>query len=117
VSVRSRVTQDRRRLSRLIALLSCKFTYKQVTHNATLVDLSIKGAFLSSIFLPPIGGPIRVFLQSRQLKKPLALDGIVVRGGWGTSERGKISRFGVRFNSSPLELISLLHTLIPNPAT
>jgi len=101
----------------LIAMLGCEFTFKQVTHNATIVNLSIRGAFLSSNFLPPIGGAVRVFFQSPRMKTPLALDGVVVRGGWGMSERGEVSRFGVRFNSSPVELISLLHTLIPNPGT
>ncbi len=112
MTIRSRVTQDRRLLSRIPALLPCEFTYENVTRQAVIVDLSLNGAFLSSKSLPPKDAPITISLFSTHLKKPLLLDGKIARRGWGTSEEGNIGRFGVRFDRVSPELINLLRALI-----
>ncbi len=112
MTIRSRVTQDRRLLSRIPALLPCEFTYDNVTRQAVIVDLSLNGAFLSSKSLPPKDAPITISLFSTHLKKPLLLAGKIARRGWGTSEEGNIGRFGVRFDRVSPELINLLRALI-----
>jgi hypothetical protein len=110
--IRSRATQDRRGISRLIARLDCEFIYEGVGHKAVLVDLSLRGAFLSSKYLPPKGGHVTVTLQPPHVKKTLTLDGKVIRGGWGMSEHGELSRFGIQFSHSPSDLIELIGKLI-----
>ncbi len=112
MTIRSRVTQDRRLLSRIPALLPCEFTYDNVTRQAVIVDLSLNGAFLSAKSLPPEDARITISLFSTYLKKPLLLDGRIARRGWGTSEEGNIGRFGVRFDRVSPELINLLRALI-----
>ena len=112
MTTHSRVTQDRRLLSRIPALLPCEFTYDKVTRQAVIVDLSLNGAFISSKSLPPKDAPVTISLFSTHLKKPLLLDGKIARGGWGTSEEGDVGRFGVRFNRVTPELITLLRALI-----
>ena len=114
LSIPNRVTQDRRSLSRVTALMQCTFTYDGVSREAVVVNLSMGGAFLSSHFLPPKGGKLEVTFQSRHLKQPLTLEARVVRGGWGTSERGEISRFGIQFIRLAPELIAILRALIPD---
>ena len=114
MSIPNRVTQDRRSLSRMTALMQCTFTYDGVSREAVVVNLSMGGAFLSSKFLPPKGGCVEVTLQSRHLKQPLTLQARVVRGGWGTSERGELSRFGIQFTRLAPELIVLLRALVPD---
>jgi hypothetical protein len=110
--IQTRVTQDRRMLSRIPALLPCEISYDRVTRQAVIVDLSLNGAFLSSKSLPPKDAPVTISLCSTYLKRPLLLDGKVARRGWGTSEEGNIGRFGVRFERVTPELISLLRALI-----
>lgn len=112
MTIRSRVTQDRRLLSRIPALLPCEFTYDKVTRQAVIVDLSLNGAFLSSKSLPPKDAPVTISLCSTHLKKPLLLNGRIARRGWGTSEEGDVGRFGVRFDRVSPELISLLRALV-----
>jgi hypothetical protein len=112
LTVRSRVTQDRRLLSRIPALLPCEITYDKVTRQAVIVDLSLNGAYISSKSLPPKDAPVTVSLFSTHLKRPLLLDGRIARRGWGTSEEGNVGRFGVRFDRVSPELISLLRALI-----
>ena len=112
MTVHSRVTQDRRMLSRIPALLPFEITYDKVTRQAVIVDLSLNGAYISSKSLPPKDAPVTVSLFSTYLKRPLLLDGRIARRGWGTSEEGNVGRFGVRFDRVSPELISLLRALI-----
>jgi hypothetical protein len=114
LSMPNRVTQDRRSLSRMTALMQCTFTYDGVSHEAVVVNLSMGGAFLSSRFLPPKGASVEVTLQSRHLKHTLTLEARVVRGGWGTSERGELGRFGIQFIRLAPELIVVLRALVPD---
>ncbi len=106
------IVQDRRRVSRLPAQLACVFVHEGATRPATITDLSLGGAFLTSKFLPPKGSNITISLETPQLKKPLTLVGTVVHGLWGMSEQGDVSRFGVRFIGAPPGLIGLIRVLI-----
>ena len=110
MTVRSRATQDRRNISRMIVRMDCQFTHEGVVHKAVLVDLSLKGAFFSATFLPPKDSLITVKLVSPVTKKPLVFDGSVIRGTWAMSDHGKRSRFGISFRYAPTELIPLMNT-------
>ncbi len=110
--IQNRVTQDRRKISRVPARLPCRFSIKGESHEATLLDLSLNGAFLSSKFLPPNGSGIRVTLQTPSLKNPLDLDATVIRGNCVNSDHGSLSRFAIRFHSSSLDLMKLIQQLI-----
>ncbi len=107
----SRVTQDRRHVSSMTALLSCEFTFEQTIHKAVIVDISLRGAFLSSKILPPKGSLIKISLQSTALAKPLTLDGEVLRGETGWTEHGRAGRFAIRFLRPDTELIGLIKAL------
>jgi len=76
-----------------------------------MVDISLKGALISSKFLPPKQGHVTITLQTPHLKKPLILPGEVTRGDWTMSEHGKMGRFAIRFSHTPLDLIGLINKL------
>ncbi len=97
--------------SRVIALLKCQFTFEETTHEAVIVDISLKGALISSKFLPPQQGHITITLQTPRLKKALILPGEVIRGDWTMSEHGRVGRFAIRFSHMPLDLIGLINKL------
>jgi hypothetical protein len=113
VSTSSPLARDRRKLSRIPAQLACMFTHGGVTRPATILDLSLGGAFLESGFLPPKGSVITISLESPLAKKPVILAGTVVRGTWGMSGQGDVSRFGVHFSGGVPGLLGLLRALIP----
>ena len=110
--IRSRATQDRRGISRVIARLDCEFISEGVCYKAVVVDLSLRGALLSSKYLPPKGIHVTVTMQPPHVKKTLTLEGKVIRGGWGMSEHGELGRFGIQFSHSSLDLIELISKLI-----
>ena len=112
MAIRSRATQDRRGISRVIARLDCQFIHEGVSRDAVIVDLSLKGAFLSSKYLPPKDSHVTVTVQPPQVGKKLVLEGKVIRGGQGMSEFGEMSRFGIQFSHSSLDLIELIKKLI-----
>jgi hypothetical protein len=112
LNIKSRVTQDRRGISRVVARLDCMFTCDGVSHEAVMVDLSLKGAFLSSRWLPPPGSKITATLQTPLLARTLKLEGEVMRGDWIMSDHGKLGRFGIRFSHTSLELIELINKLM-----
>jgi hypothetical protein len=107
----SRVTQDRRNLSRVAARLSCLYTYEGVSQPAVLLDLSLRGALLSSKSMPPINETISITLKPPTSEEVLKLEGMVVRGGWGISDHGAVGKFGVRFNRTPPQLLTLIGRL------
>ncbi len=111
-----RVIQDRRSVSRIIARLACQCSYGGVSHDATLINLSMKGAYLSSKSQPPKSTDVTITLKTSLLKKPLVLEGKILRMGFGVAEQGTQYRFGVRFNYSPLDLVELVNKLISQPA-
>jgi hypothetical protein len=111
VVITSRVTQDRRQISRVTTRLNCEFVYEEKRYDAVIINLSLKGAFLSSKFLPPNGGAIKITLVSPSTKKNILLDGIVVRGNWIVSDHGKSGMFGIRFSRNFIELIEIIGKL------
>ncbi len=112
MAIRSRATQDRRGISRVIARMDCQFVHEGVSRDAVIVDFSLKGAFLSSKYLPPKGAHVTVTVQPPHVKKALVLEGKVIRGNQGMSEYGEMGRFGIQFSHSSLDLIELINKLI-----
>jgi hypothetical protein len=94
-----------------MARLDCHFTYEGVSQKAVIVNLSLKGAFISAQILPPTGNTITVTLGPPAVKKKIVFSGTVTRGTWANSEQGKISRFGIRFGTIPLDLMGLINSL------
>lgn len=111
MAIRTRVSQDRRYTSRVIARLDCHFTFEGVSHKAVIVDLSLKGAYISAKSLPPNGSTITVVIQPPAVKKEFAFNATVTRGTWATSENGKLGRFGIRFGSAFPDLMMLIREL------
>ena len=111
MTIRTRVSQDRRNTSRIIARLNCHFTFEEVSHEAVIVDLSLKGAYISAKSLPPNGSNIRVAIQPPDLKKEMVFNATVTRGTWATSENGKLGRFGIRFGAVSPDLMNLIREL------
>jgi hypothetical protein len=107
-TIQSRVSQDRRNTSRIIARLDCGFTYAGVRYEAVLVDLSFRGAYVSSEFLPPNGSTIMVTLAPPAVKDELVFQATIIRGTWAMSEHGKRGRFGIRFSGASPELMLLI---------
>jgi hypothetical protein len=112
MSIKSKDAQDRRINSRVIARLDCTITYEKTSHEAVIVDLSLKSAMVSSKFRPPAGSIITIALQTPHLKNTLLLRGKVLRGAPIMSEHGPMNRYAVRFGHTPLDLIVLLNKLI-----
>lgn len=108
MAMRVRSTSDIRTISRMIVRLDCHFTHEGVKHQAVMVDLSLKGAFLSAKFLPPNDSTITVTLGSPVVDKPMSFEGKVVRGTWAMTDHGKRGRFGVVFSYAPTGIISLM---------
>jgi len=111
MTIQTRVSQERRNTSRVIARLDCHFTIDGVSHKGVIVDLSLRGAYLSAKHLPPNGSDITVKIQPPAVKRDLVFDGKVIRGTWAMSEQGKLGRFGVRFSSPPPDLIPVISKL------
>ena len=111
MAIQSRVSQDRRGTSRIIVRQKCQITYEGVSREGVIVDLSLKGAFLSAKFLPPKDSDVTITLRTPLLKRDLILTGKVVRGNWGMSDHGELGRFGIRFSYSPLDLIEAINKL------
>lgn len=84
---------------------------KEETYDAVIVDLTQKGALLSSDFLPPTGENISITIPPKLLKKELLLSGKVTRGTMVMTDQGQKGRFVVHFGQYPLDLISLLAKL------
>ena len=111
MTIKSRVSQDRRNTSRVMARLDCCLIIDGVSHKAVIVDLSMKGAFLSTKILPPNGSTVTVSIKPPAVKKELMFTGTVTRGTWVTSDHGKLGRFGVRFGTHPTDLLMLVSKL------
>jgi hypothetical protein len=108
MTINSRATQDRRKTSRVIARLDCSFTLEGTRHEAVIVDLSMKGALLSSKFLPKTGSTISIAINPPAVRKMLSIDCTVLRGTWVMADQGKRSRFSIRFEGAGPELLLLI---------
>ena len=107
-----RIVQDHRFSARAEAHLECHFSFEGVTHEAFIRDISLKAAFLWSVFTPPIDGEVIVTLDTHLLTNTLTLEGRVVRNDCGLTGRGNASAFVVFFNHSPLALLKLINQLV-----
>ncbi len=93
------------------AYLRCQIVFDGASHDATIVNISMRGAFVSSPSMPPIGSTIGLVVKSRELKAPLELEATVVRGTHALSDYGTVGRFGIRFSRNATELIQLIAKL------
>ena len=109
--IQSRMSQDRRSSSRVVELLDCLFTYGDSIHNAVIVDLSQKGAKLSSRCRVPTGDTIEITIPLEDLKKKIILSGKVMRSTRVATDHGLKYRSVIRFSHTPLDLLSLLAKL------
>jgi hypothetical protein len=100
--------QDRRMHSRVVVRLGCQFTYDGVCRRASIMNISIKGALLSSSFSPPKGAFVTVTVQTPLLEQTLTLEGNVVRLEWDNSDRSGMCRFALVLTHTPLDLLKLI---------
>ncbi len=107
--------QDRRRMSRIATCLDCRFESSGISRDGVVIDLSLEGAYVSSSFIPPEDGRIRLTILSDLVKRPLAIEGRVRRWHVGMAESGK-GRFGVKFDHAPIDLADLIRRLVNNPS-
>jgi c-di-GMP-binding flagellar brake protein YcgR len=87
---------ERRLHTRFHTFLPCEANCGELTFRATLLNLSMAGALLSSGCNPPMGSSLTITLAMPELKKPISLQGQVVRVAIGKSQEGKVYRIGVR---------------------
>jgi hypothetical protein len=111
MAMESRAMQDRRNSSRIITGMDCRMEYNHSTYDAVIVDISPKGALISSPCLPPLNGEVKISIKSKHLQKELKLHGNVLRGSEVMTEHGKRGRFSVHFYNSPLDLLVLIGKL------
>jgi hypothetical protein len=111
MTTQTHVIQDRRSTSRLMARLDCHFTFERIRYNAVVINLSLKGAFLSSAFMPPIGSSMLVQIREPGAKKSLVFDSTVIHVTRDNSNHGRLGGFGVRFGNAPAGLFSLINKL------
>ncbi len=105
-------TQDRRSNSRVIARMDCTIACGDGIYEGVIVDLSIKGALVSSKFPAPAGSEISITLRTPLLKEPLSLTGNVLRTSRIMSEHEPMNRIAVRFGRTPLDLVVLVNKLV-----
>ena len=111
MAIQSKVSQDQRFSSRVIAQLDCRMEYNGSIYDAVIVDLSQKGAL---IMAPPMSSTdenIKITIKSKHLQKELILTGTVLRSTEVMTEQGKRRRFAMSFYESPLDLIILIGKL------
>jgi len=111
------LVQDRRAAARVNAHLVCQFSFQKHDYEAMIKDISLKGAFLWSAFMPPVGSNVVITVQTPLLASPLVLEATVVRTDCSLNERGTAGSFAVIFNSSPLGLVKLISLLASGSAT
>jgi hypothetical protein len=111
VPIKSRVVQDLRTTSRVIARLNCSYVHSGLSREAVLLNISLRGALLSSRFLPPINDTVVLTVRMPASNDILNLEGKVTRGVRGQSEHGAVGKLSVRFAKPPLQLLSLISSL------
>jgi len=87
---------ERRLHTRFHTFLPCEGRCGELTFRATLLNLSMAGVLLSSDFNPPIGSSLTLTFAMPELKRPLSLEGQVVRVTIGTAKDQQVYRIGVR---------------------
>ncbi len=105
------VIEDRGSVSRIAVHLRCKFIAAGIQHEGIIQDISLRGAFLSSAFMPAPGTNISIKLETPLLNKPLTLEARVVRRDYKILERGSVGAIAVTFNHSSPEFTRLMGKL------
>ena len=107
--------QDRRAHSRVSVSLPCEVRSGETTRKATLVHLSLRGAFIASSHIPASGERITVVIPSRGRTGSLTLMGEVVRSGYHFALQGSSRGFGVHFPRSSTDLLLLIKEALAGP--
>ena len=109
--IKSRVSKDQRGRSRTVTRLDCRIEFKNAVYDATIIDLSPKGALISSQGKPAIHDEVKINLMTKHLPGELKLTGKVLRISDVMTEYGRRSRLAVLFYECPLDLIVLIGKL------
>ncbi|MDR0310295.1 MAG: PilZ domain-containing protein [Acidobacteriota bacterium] len=89
------VLSSRRKTSRFPTQIECRFSSDGKEYTAQILDLSDKGAFLSSAFIPVKDSKVSITIRVGE--ESLTLEGTVTR----TSVKGESGSFGVEFINVP----------------
>lgn len=106
--IRSRAMQDQRKMSRITTYINCRFEFSGKEYDAVILEISLKSAYISSAFHPPLGRKITIVINAADMANPLVLTGKVLRSGTIMSERNRLERFSVAFDTAPLDLTKLI---------
>jgi hypothetical protein len=105
---------DRRAVPRKQVHLDCQVIFKENEYDAVMQDISNRGAFLWSSFMPPNDSVVIIRLKPSLKKQPLILKGKVVRCDSKYKEHGRVGAFAITFNHNSPSLLQTLSDLI-NP--
>jgi len=114
--VRTAPVQDNRRHARMAVSLPCEVRSGQLAYKATIVHLSLSGAFVTSENLPSRGEPLTVSIPSPQGNRTLTLTGRVARTGLQRTGSGNFRGFAVRFEHASPDLVLILKEAIEKRA-
>ncbi|MBN2241691.1 MAG: PilZ domain-containing protein [Acidobacteria bacterium] len=95
----------------MLELLDCSFTCRDADHHAVMVNLSLKGALLSSRIEAPKGEIIDLHIPSEFTGGMIILKGMVVRSTKTLTDHGPRYKTVVHFNGTPPDLRILLAKL------
>ena len=107
--------QDRRAVSRVKVHLGCIFIFDGIEYDAFIRDISLKGAFLWSSFMPPCGTNLVVRIRTSLLEDPLILESKIVRCDCKQEERGAVGGFAITFSYDSPVLVRLINKLANFP--
>jgi hypothetical protein len=94
-----------------MARRSCTCTWGATSLEAFILDISLEGAQLSAKEMPAVGESVSIALLMPVSKDLLNLEGKCIRRIWGQLDHGPVGKFSVRFNNTPLRLLSLVGSL------
>jgi hypothetical protein len=106
LSTSGRTIQDRRANSRLPVQLECEYEWNTTVYKATLMDISMTGAFVLSRGVPPERSRVSLVLTAPGSKQVVRVEARVARGGW-RGGWGRGPGFGIRFTTVTRELVEL----------
>jgi hypothetical protein len=108
MAVAKRVLQDRRNISRSITMMDCHFAHNGTNRAAVILNISLKGALLSSKFAPPAGETITLSFKMPALDQELYLEAKVLRDMNDVWELGSTRKFSVSFKNVNSQLLTLI---------
>jgi hypothetical protein len=103
---------DRRSVPRIQVHLDCQVIFEGNEYDAVIQDISIRGAFLWSSFMPPHDSPVSLQLKPNFAKPLLILKGNVARRDCKYKEHGKVGAFAIIFSNNSHSLLQSLDSLI-----